>query len=275
MDKIDVLSQEAEMPGSRYLIAQCASSKIMLRPFRVSAPEARIGLQIGSMRVSIVSRSWLLSTFSLIVLAAGVGFSSTVAPIAAFAGVEDGAPVAFYGDVYLEDQREWSTSRWQAVVRYLHELDNPYFQLDSVGVGAFRSMSDFWALGATAQFTRGRATTLNKTLAKEFRINDVRESFRHPESSYYAVISLLPLYGHVNVLGGRVVQLEAALNLGAGAMRVSDGSTLPALQWAILPRAYFSDHWGVELGVVEEIARPFSDDRAFHLLTSLGVIARF
>ena len=84
-----------------------------------------------------------------------------------------------------------------------------------------------------------------------------------------------PLWGRLNFFQSGTIQLDVWLNLGYGHINYTHNDAYQMMTYEIQLESYFSQNWGLHLGLGQDIEKPLSSDRIAKTKLRLGCSLKF
>lgn len=167
-----------------------------------------------------------------------------------------------YGELFVIEQAVSPKPKWNFGLFYSQEISNPYLNTRGVGGSAQFRFNRFFLAGLqTSVYFNEDRDLLNK-LNQELKSESIQQRQIKPLMSTFAMVSVIPLSGHVNFFGGRALEMNLALSAGVGVtttQEVNQQTTWQeAILWSARPQLFVSENLGFEAGISQEVDRPFS-----------------
>ncbi len=181
-----------------------------------------------------------------------------------------------YGELYVVETRTETPSQWAADLSYAYGFSNPYLHVHGLDLGIQRKITPFFGAGLQGEFfyttTKRLATFMEANLASE----NAETKIYRPQTSIFAMGSLIPLSGMLNWFGGKPVDFDLRISLGPGVSKFSDiGSLVPSFRGSINPEVMLTERFGMMVGfdgIYDLLPGNFLQSR---MSASAGVISRF
>lgn len=181
-----------------------------------------------------------------------------------------------YGTLYVLENLEKQNYSWRTGLNYGFEFGNPYNNVFGAGLNLECALGRFVWLGVQATKYHSSESALMTALGKNLSDKGIDHTFLSPTYSVFPIVTLVPLSGHLSVLGHTPLELELNIRMGFGRTFYGENAGRNGVLWSILPILKLTQRWGLQMAVSQEIESPLDEEnRMARTRGELGVSLQF
>ncbi len=181
-----------------------------------------------------------------------------------------------YGELYVEQTKPRVIHPWQVAINYGYGFSNPFLGIHGAEIQAQRQFFEFFRVGVAGAYYGTTTKDLASQLESHLSAQGIQTIAWAPQYSFHAQFGFIPLAGMLNWLSLRPIDFDLPLVLGVGAIRYVQASSLvPSIRIALMPQAFFTEHFGVQVGLQNQIEYFGGSEWQSRFEALVGLVGRF